>query len=52
MGYGTEETIFINEAKKKYFISNKYRNKNFKGCEAIRNLNIDPLNRETSNLKK
>lgn len=52
MGYGTEESIFINDDNKTFFVSNKYRNKEFKGCRKISNLNLGPLTHEVSELKK
>lgn len=52
MGYGTEQSIFINEEEKTFFVSNKYRNKEFKGCSKISNLNLGPLTHEVSKLKK
>lgn len=52
MGYGTEESIFINEENKTFFTSNKYKDKEFENCRKISNLNLGPLTHEVSELKK
>lgn len=52
MGYGTEESIFINEENKTFFVTNKYRDREFKGCDKIPNLNLGPRTHEVSRLKK
>lgn len=52
MGYGTEESIFINDEKKTFFVTNKYKDREFKDCNKISNLNLGPRTHEISRLKK
>lgn len=52
MGYGTEQSIFINEENKTFFVSNKYKDREFRGCNKIPDLNLGPRTHEVNRLIK